>query len=419
VFPLSWYITILSLIFFPSSDTQFAEEASPAAVDLVSGCNTFTMDLYRHMASGDGNLAISPFSAHNVLLMTYMGARGKTADEMAGVLHLDKVRGVEPAAYSHMHRELVAGSSADGRQFELANALWVEQASPVRSTFEKLMRVSFRADVKEVIFHDPKELENTRAKINAWGRHKTHGMIPESLPRGVINPATRMVLSNAVWFKAFWAVQFPKDKTKLHDFSTLDSAVVSVPMMHLSSEDLRGSNRDRGYAPLRATETDEFQLLELPYRQGKASMLVLLPRVRDGLPAIETKMDCALLAEAMTRLKPPQAYEVFLPKVKLQSSLNLAQALSAMGMARAFGDADFSGIGEGGGLFISDVVQSAVVDVNEEGTEAAAVTHVMIASGIHETFIFVADHPYLFFIRDNTTGALLFAGRVTNPQLLQ
>jgi serpin B len=396
-----------------------ARNNSNATRILVSASNEFTWDLYRELVKlSSENLAVSGLSVHADLTMTYLGARGETADEMRTVLHLDSLIGREGVAYEALTGQLRAAASDSTHEIAMANALWTDERYPLRSSFKQIMAHCFQSEIEQVSFQDRVQCEHARKRINSWTDQKTHGMIPELLQSGDLEPLIMLVLSNAVYFHGLWNIPFPYEKTSRSvPFYTLDGKRISAQMMRIDESDSRQIKCLNSAGTFRAVETDSLQILELPYCNSRASMLILLPRSPSGLPEIERTFNETQLDGYLTQLDVPRGYTIAIPKFRIESSKRLNQALISLGIKKAFGSgADFSGIFERDQAFIKSVIHGTKVDVDEQGTEAAGATHILLTSStLARGFEFNADHPFLFIVRDNATGVILFMGRVTNP----
>ncbi len=395
---------------------------------MPDGDATFANRLYGQLATKPGNLFFSPASIRIALAMTYAGARGDTAADMQRALALaaggeahtafatllaswDKLAhpanenmAARAAADPEMQRYYEAELERKKIVLHVVNRLWAQRGYKFRDEFLKLLRDDYHAPLAELDFrHDA---EAGRVTINKWVSDNTEHKIRELIARGLITDGTRLVLTNAVYFKAHWAEQFEKSATQEQPFFLDGKKQVRAPFMH-----------QMHYFKL--ASFDGGQLLEMPYGDGDLVMDVVLPTARDGLPKVEKKLDTVLAM--LPSLKSGGRVDVWLPRFKTSSSFSLSDALGAIGMARAFKypDADFSGMDGGHELYISNVVHQAFVDVDENGTEAAAATAVLMAAGSapprDEPTPFRADHPFLFLIRDTRSGAILFLGRLADP----
>lgn len=369
---------------------------------VVEGNTAFALDLYQQLRQAEGNLFFSPYSISTALAMTYAGARGVTEAQMADALHFSLPQEALHPAFARLEAQLRGIQASGDVQLSVANALWPHVDYPFLDSFLDLVRVNYGVSLAAIDYRDP---EAARQQINAWVEEKTNGKIQDLIPPRIIDTLTRLVLTNAIFFKGNWASQFDKASTGDADFALLSGKRVAVPMM--------AQKLECGYG-----EADDVQILELPYVGNALSMIVLLPRAIDGLAALEAQLTPDALERWTKRLGEIKV-EVFLPRFKLSAAFRLDEALKAMGMTDAFDErrANFAGLDGVAWLYITAVLHKAFVDVNEEGTEAAAATAVVMGlkSLPPPSPIFRADHPFLFLIRDHATGSILFLGRVTDP----
>ena len=321
--------------------------------------------------------------------MTAAGARGQTETEMAQVLHFDNQLAEAHAYYHKLLEQWNAVDSKRPYQLRVANRLWGQRDYPILPEFLTLTRQKYDAEMQLLNFA---QAEPARREINQWVEKQTNDKIKDLIPAGAIDGSTRLVLTNAVYFKGNWLKQFAKTATKDEDFAVSAQRKVKVPLMHLKAA--------FGYA-----EEDSFQALEMSYEGNELSMVILLPKQKDGLSELEKSLSLERLQAVLSKLRNRQVI-TSLPRFKLECSFSLNSTLQAMGMKRAFSrEADFTGISSVESLFISAVVHKAFVDVNEEGTEAAAATGVMVGRAMAAPRpdpipVFRADHPFLFLIRD-------------------
>lgn len=372
----------------------------------VGGSNAFAADLYGHLRSQPGNLFFSPQSISTAFAMAYAGARGQTASQMAQVFHFTLAgERLHPAMGA-----LLAAMNAAHREYELhaADALWAEQDVQFLDSYLNLTKTNYGAGFHPVDFkHSPDAVRNT---INQWAEQQTSGKITNLMGPGTVTQATRLVLTNAIYFKGTWQNPFKVDLTDDEDFHLTDRQTVKTPMM----------NRNGGY---RYYDGGSFQELEMPYKGGELAMVVLLPKKIDGLAALEKSFTAAAMSKWIEKLAPVNKVVLTLPRFKVTEQFELSGTLSAMGMEQAFtGAADFSGMTGRPEFSISAAIHKAYIDVNEQGTEAAAATAIAIVGMAMQRpnnepppIVFDADHPFLFLIRDQETGAILFLGRVTDP----
>jgi serpin B len=364
--------------------------------------NRFALDLYSRLRTGRGdNLFFSPASLSIALAMTYAGAKGETAEQMTQVLHFRLPQEKLHPAFRDLRRYWAVKAKDRGFQLSVANQLWGQQDYHFLPGFLAITRENYGAEMARVDF--VRQKEEACQRINAWVEEQTHGKIRDIIAPGVIDSMTQLVLTNAIYFKGEWAESFRKAATQHAPFHISARQQVEVPLMHQSHR-------------FRYGDRDGVKVLELTYGKGDLAMLILLPDTIDGLSALESKLTTENLSRWLAS-SGSRMVEVSLPRFKMTAEFRFKDVLSAMGMSRAFthGEADFSGMSTGS-LFISEVIHKASAEVNEEGTEAAAATGVIMTS--IKAIVpaeFRADHPFVFLIRDNRTGSILFLGRLVNP----
>jgi serpin B len=376
--------------------------ADRAAV--VEGNNAFAIDLYGQLRTQSGNLFFSPDSISTALAMTYAGARGDTAAEMAKTLHFT----LPPQRLHPAMGGLLGDLNAphDGYKLRMANALWAQQGYTFLDDFLKLTNSDYGAGFKQVDFKDATEA--ARLTINQWVEQQTDDKIKDLLQPGVLSSSTRLVLTNAIYFKGDWQTQFDKAQTRDEDFHLSAAQNVKAPMMH----------REGGFNYF---DGGTFQILEIPYKSAELSMIVLLPNDVGGMFALEQSLTAPNTRQWLGQLRPVPKVIMTLPKFKMTQQFDLQDTLGAMGMTLAFdAHADFSGMTGNREFSISAAIHKAYIDVNEEGTEAAAATAVVMRLMMARMQqpappVFRADHPFIFLIRDNRSGGILFMGRVTDP----
>lgn len=380
--------------------------AGPASKPVVEGNSAFALDLYSRLREREGNLFFSPWSISAAFGMTYAGARGETEAEMAKVLHATLPQKDLHPAWAALIASLDTSGKDKGYKLNVANALWGQRDEPFLPDFLSLTQSNYGAGLRLVDYKS--DTEGARKKINVWVEEQTNQKIKDLIKPGVLDPMTRLVLVNAIYFKGDWAKQFPKGETKDAPFHLADGKDVQAALMHLKEK-------------FSYMETPTLQVLQMPYKGGDLAMLVLLPVKADGLPEVEKSLTLDTLAGWIGRLDSGTKVDVFLPKFRMTGEFSLKETLESMGMRLAFSDAkaDFSGMnGRKDDLYIQAAVHKAFVDVNEEGTEAAAATAVTLGERggpPRPPPVFRADHPFLFLIRDLRSGSLLFIGRVANP----
>jgi serpin B len=374
---------------------------------IVEGSNEFALELYQQLRSEEGNLFFSPSSISTALAMTYAGAAGNTEAEMAKTLHFQIPKDELHDGMRALQAFWTTPDKQKGIRLNLANRLWGHEDFEFLPEFLTVTREKYAAELARLNFA---QTEAARQTINGWVAKQTEEKITDLIPAGVLSADTKLVLTNAVYFHGIWSDPFKKERTKEEDFHLTTTDTIKVPMMHR-------------WAEFRYGAVDDLQILELPYGDGSLSMFALLPKDISGLEDLEAKLTFQNLQRWMTSVEHEDEVKVYLPKFKTTSQFEMADTLKAMGMALAFeaNAADFSGMTGGRDLFISEVIHEAFVDVNEEGTEAAAATGIVTAPTSapieepKEPPVFRADHPFVFMIRDNRHGGILFLGRITNP----
>jgi serpin B len=366
--------------------------------------NAFATDLYSRLSADPGNLFFSPTSVQAALAMAAAGAKGETAAEMTKTLHLDGTPEAGDKLGAFL-RDLNAAGSKGGYELSVANALWGLTGYPFSPGYLNSVEKTYGGHLADLSFtSDP---EGSRKTINDWVAEKTHDKIKNLMPQGSIVPTTRLVITNAIYFKGKWDKPFPKAATQDAEFAVSPTKKVNVPLMYQQ-------------AKLRYAEDADAQMVELPYGRDQLSMRIILPKAADQLSAIEHKLTTSGLGDLTDRLATEDV-RVWLPRFKIESGYSLEDVLASMGMKLAFnpGSADFGGMTSASHLFISAVVHKAYVQTDEEGTEAAGATGLaMGATAImarHEPKVFRADHPFVFEIVHQQTGAILFMGRLAAP----
>ncbi|XP_075555087.1 ipis-1-like [Dermacentor variabilis] len=364
----------------------------------------FAVDLYHQLSpkgAHKGNIFFSPFSISAALSMALGGARSRTAKEMSAVLRVDG---------EQMHNQFsdflskLPSYTADVK-LHIANRMYCEQTFPVLESYLDLLRDSYGATIECVDFRN--DCESIRRQVNAWVERTTEFKIRDLLPGGSVNAFTTLILVNAIYFKGFWQSQFNPDATRRSDFHLDSKNKKLVDMMYHEGRYSMTSSEELGVTAL-----------EIPYRGGKTSMVVLLPNDVEGLSNLEELLTVAKLAKLLNNLGGFVNVELYLPKFKLEQAIGLKETLQEMGIKDFFSsEADLSGISEKENLSASDVVHKAFVDVNEEGTEAAAATAVVMldccmSSMPPQTYKFVVDRPFIFLIRSCDPDLVLFMGSV-------
>jgi serpin B len=386
--------------------TLAAIPADQEVTKIATDNNQFAFDLYQELIDDEnGNIFFSPFSISTALAMTYAGADKNTAVEMANTMHFDENTPSYHLNYGKYLNQLEANAKGN-IQLRIANRLWGEKMYVLKSEFINMNKKAYNSPLQKVDFiHSP---DASRIQINNWVEEKTEDRIKDLIPKGVITTDTRLVLTNAIYFKGDWLYQFKKENTKQRKFHTsLKKSKVTEFM------NFKGG--------LNYFENGSYKMLRLPYKGGKQSMVLVLPNKIEDLNKVEKEQNTKMFNQVFWSNKPEVI--VSIPKFKLTQPLGLKKYLKNMGIQEAFTDgADFSKMSPSNDLYISDVVHKAFIEIDEKGTEAAAATAVVVA--VESTMAskprmpkeFIADHPFLFYIIDNETKAILFMGRMMNPR---
>lgn len=373
----------------------------------VDALNELGFDIYKQLATEDGNIAFSPWSIDTALALTYPGARTTTADAMRATMRI-------PLADADFHRAMndltrglgsrgAGAKGADGGPLRLrtTNQVFAQRDMQLQPDFLDVLATEYGAGVRLMNFVEAPE--PSRVAINDWVKAETESLIPELLPKGIITPNTRLTLVNALYFNAAWKSPFPKDATDSGSFTKSDGTSVAATMMgHFN-------------APSRYANVNGVEALELPYSGDELGLLILAPPVGQ-LATFEQTLSATLVKDFVGALDAEHPRGVSIPKFEARSQARLDTVLKDLGMGIAFtGDADFSGIDGQRGLFIAAVVHEAVVKVNEAGTEAAAATAVIVGRDSVPSYQVIINRPFVYFVRDRATGVVLFAGRVAAP----
>jgi len=384
------------------------ERPMPNAADAVAAANiAFGTDLYKLLGKAEGNQFVSPFSISTALAMTAAGAKGATLTAMLKTLHL----GDDSAKVDRGFAELLPKINGVGieeakRGYALStsNNLWAQAGLPWADEFKTRVRTAYAAGIHNVDF--ARATEAARTTINDAVAKETRGKIRELISKDVVTTETRLILTNAVYFKGDWLEPFEKRRTQDADFTALDGKKTKVPLMHQT-------------VSVSYTDTEAFQAVRLPYAGRQTAMTIVLPRKPDGLKAVESMLSAGFFESLSAKLKLSGEVNVLLPRFKIEASYELAKPLGELGMMTAFSpQADFSGMSAAEQLSISEVVHKTYVDVNEVDTEAAAATGVLMrptSAPIDPPKLFRADRPFLFFIDHLPTKSMLFLGRYAKP----
>jgi serine protease inhibitor len=394
----------------PQTATPFT--ASPEVKSAVESNTAFALDLYQKLKEKPGNLFFSPYSISSALAMSYAGARNQTERQMARTLHFNLAQTNLHDAFGALGVRMNKVQRWNRITLLTANSLWCQQDYPFEKSFLDLVRIRYGGDARQVDFKKSAEAAGTA--MNEWVEEKTKGEIKGIIGMGQLTPYTRLILCNAIYFKGNWQNQFKTSDTKPMNFGVNTNQAVTVPMMWQKSE-FKMTHNDDGTV----------EMLELPYSGTDLCMIIFLPVAipyvpgfeHFSLPDLEQRLTLENLHAWTAMLDQARLEEtsVVLPRFTTAQTFDLANELKSLGMSSAFNDsADFSGIKATTNLFISDVIHKAFVEVNETGTEAAAVSLALVKTrGMTRSFR--ADHPFIFLIRENGSGTILFIGRIIDP----
>jgi serpin B len=386
-------------------------DSSPGDIEeLVDGDNTFAFDYYHSVRDREGNLFFSPFSISIALAMAYAGARGASEKQMADVLHYTLPQERLHTAFNTLDLMLAEASDTPGGdeaqkfQLNIANSIWGQKDYKFLSEYIDLLALNYGAGLRLVDFSGA--TEEARRTINQWIEQQTQDKIKDLIPVGGVDSLTRLVLANAIYFKADWIFPFDANNTRDVPFNLLEGGQVAVPMMSFS-----------GAKNLLYGEGEDYQAVEMPYMGDTTSMVILAPEA-GKFEDFESKLDGAQVKSILAGLGPQQV-ALNLPKFKFEAEFQLKDNLIKMGMPEPFDPnlADFLGMDGSRQLFIGDVFHKAFVAVDEKGTEAAAATAIVMEALMapEKEIVLLIDRPFIFLIREKTTGTILFVGRVVNP----
>ncbi len=366
---------------------------------LAQGQNAFAFDLYQAIREADENLFYSPYSISVALAMTYAGARGETAQQMAEVLHYGL-----PQDRLHPAMNAVAQSLThqEGLTLTVANSLWAQEDYTFLDAFLETLARNYGAGVRLVDYIDPAAREEARQAINDWVLDETNGKVEELILEDMLTDLTRLVLANAIAFEADWADPF-QHSTEDDTFFLLDGTEVTVPMMARRATTLHA-------------ETERYQAIDLPYEGERMHMMVLMP-AEGEFEEIEAELDASFARGLIDSIEAKDV-KLYMPKFSYDARLALKDTLIGLGMVDAFDAdlADLSGMDGTDLLYISRVAHKAFVAVDEEGTEAAAATGVIVEEESMPVTVRV-ERPFIFFIYDAELDVILFVGRVLNPAM--
>lgn len=373
--------------------------------ELVGGNNDFAFKMY-HEQGGTGNLIFSPYSISLAFSLAYAGARGETEAQMAETLNFLPQETQHPAFNAIEGRMSGLGEKGGGGpsppfRLNVANSAWGQEGFRFEQAYLETLAAHYGAGLRPLDFGQP---DDASEEINTWIEAETENRIKDLVSPKVISPSTRLMLVNAVYFKASWRSSFVESRTKDGPFTLLDDSEVTASLMRQSS-----------YLPY--SEGDGYEAVRLPYKGDAADMLVILPE-EGRFEEVEGRLDAGFLDEVDEQIRPDEFVKLTMPRFDFETDLDLPESFDSMGMTAPFGGAaDFGRITNEADLSIDDALHRANISVDEKGTEAAAVTLLdMSVSGTPEPVEMTLNRPFLFVIEERETGSLLFMGRVTDPE---
>lgn len=381
-----------------------AENKSFYSDSLSGTLNAFAFSIYKSIDAGTKNIFISPYSISSALALAYFGAKEKTALQFKNILGWDQDISAFGKKFSQLNTKLTTDSSKKINLFSVANSLWLEESMSFSDEYLNNTRNYLKTEVKKLDFKN--ETENCRETINSWVEDKTNKKIQDFIPEGILKPDTRLILTNAVYYFAKWKKEFDRKKTANSDFYITPSRKINTSFMN----DFEGSYR--------YFEDNNIKAIEIPYKNDKYSAVFILPiETGDFLKAWDY-IDIDSF-QNIIRSMHNMRVDVSIPKFKISSFFRLKEVFLKLGLTELFSpNADFSGMTGGKNLYLDEAIHKTFVEVNEEGTEAAAATGIfMRETAISPEYIkkFVANHPFIFIIKENQTQTVLFIGQVFNP----
>jgi serpin B len=384
---------------------MFAAQPSKYTIkNLAESNNLFAIDLFKQVQPASENLIFSPYSIGTVLAMVYSGAGGKTAEEMGRVLYLPSRELLDPVE-SALRESLVATDTLTGMDFQLANAVWAQEAFSFLPAYLKRVEKYYDAPVSLVDFINAASREKSRIKINRWIEARTRDRIRDLIQPGILDASTRMVLTNAVYFNGNWLYPFDQRSTVASLFHVSKQESTMADFMHQT-----------GTFPY--YEDEEIQAVGLPYKDNRMALVIILPRSIEGWKMVSQVLSLERINLVISGMDSREV-RLALPRFTSELQINLRKELTSLGMGTVFSrHADLSGMTGEKNLFVDEVIHKAFIEVNERGTEAAAATAAIIGLKSvprDDPVNFHADHPFLYFLTDRQTGCIIFTGRLVKP----
>ena len=389
---------------------QQTRQPTQGPMNISDAISDFTLQLYRILSNNnaDGNMFLSPYSVSAALMLTMLGCSGESESQLRKGLCLDNLSSVNVhEKYREIHTSLMQ-KSGENVTLSIANRVFATLGLKLLESYKSDSLNYYGSETELLDF--VQDTEGSRKRINTWVEQQTNNKIKDLIPSGALNPASVVVLTNAIYFKGDWALKFKASNTKKREFHLTKSKSEMIDMMHMEKEKWLSGISDKW----------DCKMLQLPYKGKRISMMIILPNQIDGLGKVEANLSLGMLTEMRSQMYEDDAI-VALPKFKMESSYELEKVLPQMGITEIFSPkkADFDRMvaDQPDNIAVSKVIHKAFVEVNEEGTEAAAATGVVMRLMCMPMppMEFIADHPFLFLIQENESGTILFIGRFTQP----
>ncbi len=386
--------------------TEEARASGNTTKQISEANNRFAFEIYKHLEqNGGGNLFFSPYSIFSAFAMVYEGGRGETAIEIKSAFFFPEDKALREG-FSQILRFI--NDSENNYELRTSNAVWPQKNYPIIEDYKERIKKYYGGEARNMDYIN--RPEESRKEINSFVKEKTGGIIEELFSKGAIGELTRMIITNAIYFKGNWDIEFDKSMTRDNYFHKTPDDRIKVPMMSMPS-----AAPSFNYAYL-----DELQILELPYKDREVSMVILLPR--KDIHSLKDSLSFEQYNKWMEKMRMTNMESVSIPKFELKTDYSLKGVLKKLGVHEAFDEqkADFTKMARikenDPNLFISEAVHQAYISVDEEGTEAAAATGVEVGiTSIDMSKVFRADRPFIFLIREKESGCILFLGRVSDP----
>ena len=374
----------------------------------VEGNNKFAFELFHKLKPDrhSKNLIFSPFSVSSVLAMTYAGARNETQSEMSRTLHFSLKQNNVNSDFDTLLKKITINRGSV--QLTIANSLWAQKDSKFLDSYFNLIKSYYKAELQNVDFVNSDEREKTRLMINKWVENKTNNKIKDIMKPGILDDYSSLVLVNAIYFSGKWAIPFNRENTLRDTFHLTAKKSIETPFM-------------KNTLKLKYFENDKLQSVEIPYMGNKITMIIVLPKIKTGVEELDKSITYISYKQMLDSMKN-ETVELTMPKFQMTSYFQLEHILKNMGMKISFSEnADFSGMTGDSTLSIDRVIHKAFIDISEEGNEIPPSKVVAMGPSAspqnRQAKTFLADHPFLFLIKDEETGSILFMGKINKPEL--